>query len=119
MESSRSRPISVGSESEKSTALCVGEPQDPDLLQVRHHQARETERNPMQNQSEHNEHRLNQELDAVLRPLGVQQEGRKAPPGQQNSDLQITCLYSDMDATIWNGLQPSLALIQHRKPGMK
>src|SRR5579859_291986 len=72
----------------------------------------------MQNQSEHHEHRLNQELDAILRPLGVQQEGRQETSGQQNGDLHITCVYSGTDGARWNGLEPFLALIQRRQSSM-
>ena len=58
--------------------------------------------------------RLDQELDAILAPLGVEQK----ETAEQQHAMHIMCLYSNTDATLWYELERYLALLKHRYHSM-
>ena len=61
------------------------------------------------------ENRLDQELNALLQHLGVQQERQDT---QSQEEVHITCLYSDMDRSLWKEVQKHLALLKHPTGGV-
>jgi len=58
------------------------------------------------------ESRLDRELDTLLQHLGVRQETQNSP-----LDLHMTCLYSDMDHSLWKSVQQHLACVKHPTNG--
>lgn len=58
--------------------------------------------------------RLDRELNALLQQLGVQQERQDT---QSQEDVHITCLYSDMDRSLWKEVQKHLSLLKHPTGG--
>ena len=59
--------------------------------------------------------RLDRELNALLQHLGVQQERQDT---QSQEEVRITCLYSDMDRSLWKEVQKHLALLKHPTGGV-
>ena len=62
--------------------------------------------------STQHESRLDQELNALFEQLGVQRDTQDTL-----LDLHMTCLYSDMDYSLWKSVQQHLACVKHPADG--